>query len=273
MRASALRDEAAEVNAELRSLRERKTNIPQKQLELRAGLCRELRMGEDALPFAGELIAVRESEADWEGAAERLLHGFALSVLVPDEHYAAVSDWINGHHLGDRVVYYRVPEPSRGRGSATPVWAGHAGRQAAGQGHPVRRRGWNRNLAGAPTSSASRRWPSSAGCTRAITRAGQVKGSRGRHEKDDRYRIDDRSRYVLGWTNERKIEALLDRAGTLATARLSEVAAEQQRHEKARDAAVERGQVLAGLDQTHEFAEIDWQSVVDRDRGAPGRAA
>ena len=44
---------------------------------------------------------------------------------------------------------------------------------------------------------------------RAITKAGQIKGSGGRHEKDDRYRIDDRSRYVLGWTNERKIDALL----------------------------------------------------------------
>ena len=98
---------------------------------------------------------------------------------------------------------------------------------------------------------------------RAITKAGQVKGSGGRHEKDDRFRIDDRSRYVLGWSNQRKLDALLDRAGTLA-GRLSEVAAEQQRHEKARDAAVERGQVLAGLDQTHEFAEIDWQSVVNR---------
>ena len=115
VRANELQVEAAEVNAELRSLRERKTNIPKKQLELRAWLCRELAIGEDSLPFAGELIAVRDSEADWEGAAERLLHGFALSVLVPDEHYAAVSDWIDGHHLKDRVVYYRVPEPSRAR--------------------------------------------------------------------------------------------------------------------------------------------------------------
>ena len=30
----------------------------------------------------------------WEGAAERVLHGFALSVLVPEGHYQAVSDWI-----------------------------------------------------------------------------------------------------------------------------------------------------------------------------------
>ena len=55
--------------------------------------------------------------------------------------------------------------------------------------------------------------------------------------------------------------------------RLSEVAAEQQRHEASRNAAVERGQVLAGLDQTHEFAEIDWQSMVNRAEELRGRAA
>ncbi len=36
--------EAAELNAELRSLRERKSNIPKRQLDLRAQLCRELRL-------------------------------------------------------------------------------------------------------------------------------------------------------------------------------------------------------------------------------------
>ena len=105
-----LDEEAAEVNAELRSLQARKNNIPARDLEVRERLCRELRLTEESLPFAGELIAVREDEADWEGAAERLLHGFALSVLVPERHYAAVSDWINGHHLSGRIVYYRVPQ-------------------------------------------------------------------------------------------------------------------------------------------------------------------
>jgi uncharacterized protein YPO0396 len=42
---------------------------------------------------------------------------------------------------------------------------------------------------------------------KAITKAGQIKGG-GRHEKDDRFRIDDRSRYVLGWSNQRKLDAL-----------------------------------------------------------------
>ncbi len=123
--------EAAEVNAELRSLRERKSNIPKRQLDLRAQLCRELRLAADTLPFAGELIAVRPQESDWEGAAERLLHSFALSVLVPDEHYRAVSDWIDGNHLQMRIVYYRVPAAATGRpGLAAGAGPRHAGRQA-----------------------------------------------------------------------------------------------------------------------------------------------
>ena len=110
--------------------------------------------------------------------------------------------------------------------------------------------------------SASRRWPSSAGPTRAVTKAGQIKGGV-RHEKDDRFRIDDRSRYVLGWSNERKINTLLDRAEDLA-GQLAEAERIQTGLDAVAKAAVARGQVLAGLAQTRDFAEIDYQSAVNR---------
>ena len=60
--------------------------------------------------------------------------------------------------------------------------------------------------------------------TKAVTRAGQIK-ERDRHEKDDRRRIDDRREYVLGWSNEAKIETLIDH-GTAIHHRVSAV--EQQ---------------------------------------------
>jgi uncharacterized protein YPO0396 len=266
--AKALSDEAAHVNAELVSLRERPNNIPKRQLDLRALMCRDLRLPDDVLPFAGELIAVRPEEADWEGAAERLLRSFALSVLVPDQHYAAVSDWIDGHHLNARVVYYRVPEHARsGTRIPAPSFGGTGGREVLAAKLDIR------DTPFAPWLEAELARRADFDCVqtmadfrraaRAITRAGQFKGDRGRHEKDDRSRIDDRSQYVLGWSNERKIEALTRRAVTLQ-AQLNAVAAEQATHEKAREAAIERGQRLAGLDQTREFADIDWQSVVNR---------
>ena len=54
--------------------------------------------------------------------------------------------------------------------------------------------------------------------TRAITRAGQSKDPSGRHVKDDRYSIDDRSRYVLGWNNSEKIAGLEIKRSRLETA-------------------------------------------------------
>ncbi len=74
---------------------------------------------------------------------------------------------------------------------------------------------------------------------KAITRAGQIKGGGGRHEKDDRFRIDDRSRYVLGWSNQRKLDTLLAKAEGLNN-RINAVAAEQRctrRHTTPRSSA------------------------------------
>ena len=251
---------AAEVNAELRSLRERKSNIPKRQLDLRALLCRELRLEEDALPFAGELIMVRPEESDWEGAAERLLHSFALSILVPDGHYRAVSDWIDGQHLRDRVVYYRVPAPAT---RIAPPEFGRATLAAKLEVKDTEFAPWlERELANRADAECVETMAEFRRSARAVTKAGQIKGGV-RHEKDDRFRIDDRSRYVLGWSNERKINTLLDRAEDLAV-QLAEAERIQTGLNAVAKAAVARGQVLAGLAQTRDFAEIDYQSAVNR---------
>lgn len=262
--AKALRGESAEAGAELRSLRDRRSNIPKRNLDLREWLCRDLRLTEATLPFAGELIAVRDEEADWEGAAERLLRSFALSILVPEKHYTAVSEWINAHHLNARIVYYRVPEvvPALRGGTAeppsaraNPLFAKLDVKDSPSAAWLERELYRRADYECVETMADFRRAPN------AITKQGQVKGSGGRHEKDDRYRIDDRSRYVLGWANERKISALL-RAAKNLQAELNAIDAERSDQENLRDAAIERGQVLARLDEVQDFAEIDWQSLV-----------
>ena len=54
---------------------------------------------------------------------------------------------------------------------------------------------------------------------------------------------------MLGWTNERKIDTLIDRAKAL-TARIKVANDQLTGHIKTRDAAIHRGKVLAALDQT-----------------------
>jgi uncharacterized protein YPO0396 len=263
-----LRDEERELNAELLSLRSRQSSIPRRSLDLRERLCRELSLAEGELPFAGELIQVRPAEADWEGAAERLLRGFALSMLVPEDHYRAVSDWINEHHLNGRIVYYRVPAtasaPQAPRGQ--PAGNQSSGTLLAGKLEikPTEFYPWlERELASRAGYECVENMTEFRRAARAITAQGQIKGGGGRHEKDDRTRIDDPSHYVLGWSNEQKINALLGRAQALAQRR-SKITAQENQHKSAHAAAVSRGQTLAGLAETREFTEIDWQSLVNR---------
>jgi uncharacterized protein YPO0396 len=254
--------QAAEVNRELLSLQSRRSNIPARDLALRQRMCAELGIGEDDLPFAGELIKVRDEEADWEGAAERLLRGFALSVLVPDGHYPAVSDWINGHHLDGKVVYYRVP-PASALGPLPPApGSGTLAAKLDIKDSPFA--GWlDRELARRADVDCVETMSQFRRASKAITKSGQIKRHGGYHEKDDRTRIGDRSHYVLGWTNQRKIDALLARAAALS-GDIGKASEEISRHTVARDAAIERGKVLSGLAQTTEFSDIDWQSVVTR---------
>ena len=93
------------LTTEIESLKARRSNVPADQIAMRAALCRALDLDEASMPFAGELLQVREEERDWEGAAERLLRSFGLSLLVPDECYARVAAWVDAKHLGGRLVY------------------------------------------------------------------------------------------------------------------------------------------------------------------------
>jgi uncharacterized protein YPO0396 len=252
------RERHGELDAELNSLRSRRSNIPAEMVSVRERLAEALDLPADELPFAGELIQVRDEERDWEGAAERVLRGFGLSLLVPDAHYAAVSDWVERTHLRGRLVYYRVREL----------------REA--QTHGLHPDSLVRKLSIRPDSPCyqwldqelARRFDYAC-CAdltqfrrerRAITRAGQIKASEERHEKDDRHRIDDRSRYVLGWSNEAKIAALESEAAAIETQ--MQVLAERIAAAKAeQDKLQDRLGKLQQLDMFGEFRELDWQPL------------
>lgn len=61
---------AEDLRAELKSLQSRQNLLPRPQLELRHRLCEGTGIPDSALPFAGELLRLRDGESVWEGAAE-----------------------------------------------------------------------------------------------------------------------------------------------------------------------------------------------------------
>ncbi|MFA5906431.1 MAG: ATP-binding protein, partial [Desulfobacula sp.] len=195
-----------ELALELESLSRRKSNIHTQQIRIRNDLCTHLTLPENTLPFAGELIQVREEAKAWEGSAERLLHNFGLSLLVSETYYKDVAAWVDTTHLKGRLVYYLVRMD---------------GKEAAHDLHPE---SLVKKLSIKPDSpfydwlerELADRFDYAC-CTdirqfhrepQAVTGAGQIRSGGKRHEKDDRRDIKDRSHYILGWTNEAKIKTL-----------------------------------------------------------------
>ena len=252
-----LREEHQQLAEEMESLRQRRSNIPARILAIRERLCEALELDEGDLPFAGELIQVAPEETDWEGAAERLLHNFGLSLLVPEERYRKLADWVERTHLRGRLVYYRVREPSSPAPQTQPdslVRKLQIRPDSEFYGWLEKELAHRFDYVCCDDMERFRREK------RAITPAGQIKAAGERHEKDDRHRIDDRSRYVLGWSNEAKIRALEKQAGDREQRMqvLSDEIASWQREQKA---LRERRERLGRLEMFGEFRELDWRPL------------
>ncbi len=252
-----LREEHQQLEEEMESLRQRRSNIPARILAIRARLCEALELAEDSLPFAGELIRVDPEESDWEGAAERLLHNFGLSLLVPEDRYRQVADWVERTHLRGRLVYYRVREPSSPPPDTQPDSLVRKLRIRPDSGFY----GWlEKELAHRFDYVCCNDMERFRREKRAITPAGQIKAAGERHEKDDRHRINDRSRYVLGWSNEAKIEALQKQADDL-TRRMQSLGDEIAGWQREQTALRERRERLGRLEMFTDFRELDWQPL------------
>jgi uncharacterized protein YPO0396 len=253
-----LKEQHEGISAEIESLKERRSNIDSRQIKIRQNLCKALQLDEKDLPFAGELIQVKEEEGNWEGAAERLLHNFGLSLLVPERLYAATAEWVDRTHLQGRLVYFRVridrvqedlnvsPESLIRKLALKPDSEFYGWLE-----HELCRRF---DYACCETLEQFRRE------LQAVTRAGQIKSGGQRHEKDDRHRLDDRSRYVLGWSNEQKIAALSGQASKLERAMqgIAEKLADLQRRLRGLEG---RKTTLVQLGEFRDFNDLDWQDL------------
>ncbi len=256
-----LKDEHRQITEEVESLKKRRSNINLAQIRIRDNLCEALGVFPEELPFAGELIMVKEEESVWEGAAERVLHSFALSLLVPAAYYKKVTEWVDKTHLRGRLVYYKVTEDKID--SIYPLDT-HLlpSKLRVKPDSPFR--GWLEDqLHRRFDYTCCKNLDEFRKVTKGLTRSGQIKGSPSRHEKDDRRDIQDRSRYVLGWSNREKIKALLSQKKDLE-ASMAEIAGiintiyrELEERENEKDK-------LNRIGYYNDYEEINWHPAANR---------
>ncbi|MBO9595762.1 MAG: hypothetical protein J7599_22865 [Niabella sp.] len=195
---------------ELNILLHSKSNIPAHLVQVRKQLCAALKLDTADLPFAGELMQVKPEEQRWQPAIEKLLYGFSLRLLIPDQYYKKVTRYINQTNMGTRLVYYRVLDTFHSLAEDGTVYH----KLDFHPEHPLS--GWVEQQVVQQFSytcledeKAMERYD------KAITVNGLIK-NRDRHEKDDRPGSNDAGRYVMGWNNENKKEALIRDRNRLA---------------------------------------------------------
>lgn len=250
-------DRDKQLTEEIRSLEGRANNLPIDSIRIRENLANAVGVESDELPFVGELLQVRREEGGWEGAIERLLHGFALSLLVPEPLYAQVSHYVDRTHLRGRLTYLRIREsstrtPPRSPSTNSVVRKLEIKPDSAFYIFLERELADGHEYICCETMEEFNRLP------RALMRSGQIKSNDRRHDKDDRYAINDRSRYVLGWDNQAKLKTLRTEQSELRR-RLLEINSQREQLRKKQGDNDRKLRAADTLLELNNFSRVDWR--------------
>lgn len=247
---------------ELESLLKRDSNIPAPFIAIRKDLCCDLKVAERDMPFAGEIMEVKPEEQKWEGALERLLGEFGVSLLVPESLYGKVIDWMEKHFLGRRMVYYRVDEYT------PPVSMTDLPETSAARKLHIKR---DSPYAGWLASELVHRFDHVCAETTAefkkarfaLSLEGQIKTQGRRHQKDDRHALHDRRYYVLGFSNKEKIALIRKELESLEGERAAQREIVQQIVAE-RESVIRKRNAAENLLVVDHFKDIDCQYFADR---------
>lgn len=243
-----------DIENELRHLRSVQSNIPVKLHELRCDIAAHMGLSLSEVPFVGELIDVKPEEAAWQGAIERLLRNCAQTMLVEKRYAPAITEYLESRHLGLRFEFDGVPEEVE-----VPKKNLHA--KSLVRKVSVQMRAGNENLSLWVNRLLRNNYDyicvdeprQMADYSHALTRAGQVKAGN-HHVKDDRTHIADRKRWLLGSTNDAKIDQLEHDRDSL-----KQQLAQASRHAKEFEARQQRAQLLSLL--AEELESKSWDDI------------
>lgn len=203
-----MQEQSAELEKEIASLRTRKTQIPEKMLTIREHLLSAIDATSDEIPFIGELLRVKpEEKKQWETAIERLLHGFGLSLLVPEKYVKAVNTYVHETHLKGKIVYHKVNISSAKQ--IFPDIPEDSIREKIDIKDNTPFEGWLENRFREQfdyicTDNQERFLREK----KALMPGGLHKNI-GRHEKDDRGIRGGLENHILGWDNREKLQAYI----------------------------------------------------------------
>lgn len=192
------------------SLKRSQNNISGRVAEIREMILQATGATPEEIPFIGELIQVKTNEKEWELSIEKILHNFALRLIIPEKYYTKVNEFVNSNNLKGRIVYHRY----KGFTSLKELTYREIASNTLLQKIEFKPKNsyteWledvifnQYNYICVNDLQEFNRYQE-----RAVTKEGLIKSIKGKHEKDDRQHILQKENYVLGWDNKEKIRLI-----------------------------------------------------------------
>ncbi|MBR4324943.1 MAG: AAA family ATPase [Bacteroidales bacterium] len=191
-------------------LQKNKNNISGPEAKIREMILQETGATPSEIPFIGELIRVKECDKNWENTIEKILHNFALRLIVPEKYYKTVNHFVNYNNLHGRIVYQRYKETSSLKDFKNKQVSDNCLYHKLEFNTKSPYCEWVEDmiLDNFNYSCVSNLDEFDQYGEKVATIEGLIKSVHNKHEKDDREHTNNRSNYVLGWDNKEKIASI-----------------------------------------------------------------
>ena len=259
----------------IKALQKNKNNIAGREAEIRDEIIEYINATKEEIPFIGELIKVRDDEKDWELSVEKILHNFALRLIVPEKYYNKVNEYVNSTNLKGRITYQRF----RGYTSLANMTNKNIAKNALINKLEFKPKSiyadWLEDIITNQYNYA---------CVtdlkefslyeeKAITKEGLIKFAKGKHEKDDRPHISRKENFVLGWDNKDKVRLLQNEIKNLQEK--EKLALQENRQiEQSNKAIDNQRESYSDLFKLFtKYDDIDWKTFAEQIQDKEGQKA
>lgn len=258
-----LKDDYDDKAKDLETLLKQKNNIPRRVLDIRQEILAYTGASEKQIPFVGELVQVLASERVWESSIEKVLHNFALRLIVPDKFYNQVNEYVNDNNIRGRIIYHRYKKENFLNEFVSDVENSIYSKieikrdsdYADWIEHQIKK-GYDYVC----TDKISLQTYS-----KAVTQQGLIKND-SRHEKDDRPNVLSKDNYVLGWDNNEKIKLTKDALKDLDK-RIKDSNEEIRKLEKRQERLEKENRNITAFLTYELFSEINWKEIATGIKG------
>lgn len=216
---------------------------------MREDIARDTGVPVQNMPFIGELIEIKQGEQDWQGAIERALGFLRLRLLISPSDRDVVARYINDNHMGRRVgfevVRTEAPETVfRPESFLMKLnWANNPHKY------------WLRRFLSEQSLDCVDSVEQMKSREYSMTRSGLIQRRKGSFDKNDAYRVDDRTKWYIGFSNQGRRAALAEEVESLKSRVLDLTEQRKEAEQKLRQIQT----LLLALNQVEqlEFERVD----------------